>query len=79
MTIDNSADIVLTSQGWTPQGLAYASCATARDDLLKACAQIREHHDNNEAIAIIQESIEQMQTAVTMLSGLDPNGERWEL
>lgn len=79
MTIDNSADTILTSHSWTPQGIAYASCATARDDLLKACTQIREHKDNNEAIAIIEEAIEQMKAAVTMLSGRDENGRPWML
>lgn len=79
MTIDNSADVVLTSHTWTPQGIAYASCAQARADLLKACEQIRTQTDNNESIAIIEEAIEQMQAAVTMLSGRDANGQPWML
>lgn len=53
----------------TAQGIAYSSLAIAHSDITKACNAIRVLKDNNEAIAIIDEAMSQIECARRMLTG----------
>lgn len=53
----------------TAQGIAYSALAIAHSDITKACTAIRVRHDNNEAIAIMDEALDQIACARRMLTG----------
>lgn len=53
----------------TAQGIAYSALAIAHSDIAKACHAIRVVKDNNEAIEIIDEAMQQMECARRMLTG----------
>lgn len=53
----------------TAQGIAYSSLAIAHSDVIKACNAIRVLKDNNEAISIIDEAMQQLECARRMLTG----------
>lgn len=53
----------------TAQGIAYSALAIAHSDVAKACNAIRVLHNNNEAIDIINEAMQQLECAKRMLTG----------